>query len=103
MPLEINNNNIRIWRSDEEGDWQIDGRRNLIVDYHPDWQADVEVLISSKRKDGTPIEFRLLVLTVETQYKPEVYKNAILYSVADKFRLRLWDCPPFLSKVGGLG
>lgn len=92
--MEIKNNQIRVWTKTSDGEWAIKGRRTLEVSYHPDWQANVEILIAEKTEDETPIEFRLCVLSVEAPYKLSVYREAILFSVADRFRRFLWEHQP---------
>ena len=103
MMLEIENDTIHVWKEKVEGDWHIVGHQNLDVSYHPEWKANVNVLVGENRKGDTVIGYRLLVTSVSAPYKQEVYADAIMYSIADAFRRRLWDYPPSPSTSLGLG
>ena len=98
--LEIKDDSIYVSR-DYGDDWYIQGRQEIVVSYHPEWKANAEVHVGVNKKGDTIVGYRLLVLLVEAPYKKDVYYEAILYSIADKFRRSLWDDPPSHSTTLG--
>lgn len=89
MSLKIENDIIHVWK-DEGGEWGIIGHQILDVSYHPEWKAKTTVLVGENRKGDTVIGYRLLVLGIDAPYKQNIYHEAIMYSIADAFRRRLW-------------
>ena len=103
MSLEIENEIIHVWKEDLDGDWCIKGHEILEVSYHPEWKAKTRVLVGENKKGDTIIGYRLLVLEIDAPYKQSIYLSAIMYSIADCFRRRLWGDLSSPSTSLGLG
>lgn len=100
--LEISKDKIYVSRDIGE-DWFILGRQDIVVSYHPDWEAKAEVHVGANKKGDTIVGYRLLVLLVDAPYKKDIYHEAIMYSIADKFRRSLWADQPSHSTSLGSG
>lgn len=87
--LRIDNDIIYVCREEGE-DWEIIGHESLEVSYHPEWKAKTQVLVAQCKKGDTVIGYRLLVIEIDAPYKPNIYHDSIMYSIADAFRRRLW-------------